>query len=225
MNKVIKMPATAKLMSRSLVKQPDLADLTKLCRLANRVGRQINGRRDTCVQMCAALYEVLGHLGIPAEFLRVRVSVHCGCCSSPRSTHYGCVLGSDGDGTRRPAAHRDAWHGHLVVTALGCYLLDPTLDQVNKGHPWLKAEPFVAEVTPAFLRGKESLMSTTGKAGSSVCYSAYPGRGGYRSAPDMRPSHRRDIVRKILEKLPPKRRQGLVETLQALHGPGVGAER
>ena len=30
--------------------------------------------------------------------------------------------------------------------------------------------------------------------GSSVCYSAFPGRGGFKSASDMRLSHRRDIA-------------------------------
>jgi hypothetical protein len=180
---------------------PDLPGLTLLCQITNRIGWQINAKPDTCVLMSASLHEVLTRLGIPAEFLRVRAAVHCGCGCSPRSKHYGCVLGSNGDGTRLPAARPDHWHGHLVVVALGQYLLDATLDQVSVGHPWLAAEPFVGEVTLEFLRGEKSLLATTGNAGSSVCYSAFPGRGGYKTAPDMRPSHGRDIVRRVLQEL------------------------
>jgi hypothetical protein len=106
-------------------------------------------------------------------------------------------LGSDGDGARRPAARPDHWRGHLIVIAHGRYLLDATLDQVNAGHPWLKAEPFTGEVTPKFSSEERSLFATTGNVLSTVCYSVSRRRGGFKSAPDMRPSHRRDIVRRI----------------------------
>jgi hypothetical protein len=68
---------------------------------------------------------------------------------------------------------------------------------LDAGHPWLKAEPFTGEVTPEFLLGKESLFTTTGQANSTVCYSVSRRRGGFKSAPDMRPIRRRDIVRRI----------------------------
>jgi Meiotically Up-regulated Gene 113 (MUG113) protein len=137
---------------------------------------------------------------IAGEWFHLTTELESVINERPAPKHYGCVLGSDGDGTRQPAAQPDHWRGHLVVIALGRYLLDATLDQVNAGHPWLHAEPFVGEVTLEFLRGEKSLLATTGKAGSSVCYSAFPGRGGFKTAPDMRPSHRRDIVNQVLNR-------------------------
>jgi hypothetical protein len=71
----------------------------------------------------------------------------------------------------------------------------------RREEPGLQAEPFTGEVTLEFLRGEKSLFATTGQAGSTVCYSAFPRRGGFKSAPDMRPSHRRDIVQSILQEL------------------------
>jgi hypothetical protein len=172
---------------------PDRPGLTRLVALSNRVGWQVNGKPDTCVLTSATLHEILIRAGIGAEFLRVRAAVHCSCGSSGCAReHYGCVLGGDGDGSRLPAAKPGAWHGHLIVIALGRYLLDATLDQVNRDHPWLEAEPFVSEVTSEFLRGSISLFATTGKASATVAYSAFPGRGGFKSAPDMRPRARRD---------------------------------
>jgi hypothetical protein len=98
--------------------------------------------------------------------------------------------------------------------------LDPTLDQVNTAQPWLKARAFTAEVTPTFLRGEKTLFfaldntgaitsypnyqqlyAKAGIAGTMVRYTAFPNRGGYKSAPDMRRSHRRAIVERILEEL------------------------
>jgi hypothetical protein len=34
-----------------------------------------------------------------------------------------------------------------------------------------------------------------------VRYKAFPGRGGHKSAPDFRPSHRREIVKTIVSQL------------------------
>jgi hypothetical protein len=201
----------------------DLPGLMQLCQITNRVGWEVNGKSDTCILMSAALHDVLTLSRIPAEFLRVRAAVHCGCCSSPRSKHYGCVLGSDGDGTRLSAARPDHWRGHLVVIAGGRYLMDPTLDQVNVGHPWLKAEPFTGEVTLEFLHGEKSLFTAAGKAGSTVCYTAFPGRGGFKSAPDMRPSHRREIVRRILQKLIIYSSERSVSMVAGADGPITGA--
>lgn len=174
----------------------DLEFYQRLTKAANRIARAELGRRDTCILTSAALWETLCTLGIPAECLRVRTAVH-GRENKPRQ--YGCVLGGDGDGVRQPAAKLDHWHGHLVVIAERCWLLDRTLDQVNQGHRHLCARPFVAEVSPAFLAGEEYVQMTTGPRESLVSYLAYPGRGGWKHAPDFRPRRRKDIVRRLLE--------------------------
>ena len=195
---------------------PDLDGMTKLCRLANRVGREINGRPDMCVLMSAALLDVLAKLGIPAEPLRVTAGVHCSKSRHRREWH-GVVLGSDGAGERLPKASVGAWYGHLVVIVLGRYLLDATLDQANK-HPWLRAEPFAAEINPEeFLSGKKSLFTTTGKYGSTVCYSVFHHQKGFRNAPDFRfRSHRRDIVLEILRSSEMPEKPNIVESIRSL---------
>jgi len=81
------------------------------------------------------------------------------------------------------------------------FLLDPTLDQVNTHQPELGAKPVVAEITPEILSGEKSLFCHTGMAGPTVCYQLYPGRGGYKSAGDMRPSRREWHVTAILIEL------------------------
>jgi hypothetical protein len=168
------------------------------------------GQADCCVLACATLVDVLSQLQIPARPLRIEASV-----SAPEGhprEHYGCVLGGDGDGTRRPAAGPKMWRGHLAVVADEHFLLDATLDQVNKSSPWLAAKPFFHAVSPAFLDGKElswfGLQDSqwhplaswqTPWPGPRVRYTAFPGRGGYKSAPDWkRPSHRRILVERVL---------------------------
>jgi hypothetical protein len=82
---------------RSVRASKDLAGLTKVCRLANRVGRELTGKRDTCVLMSAALLDALAELGIPAEPLRVTAGIHCSEARRRREW-CGVVLGSDGGG-------------------------------------------------------------------------------------------------------------------------------
>src|SRR6266478_2239293 len=140
--------------------------LTQLCNATNRIGQQLTGTRDNCILACilasAALWEVLQKLGISSYPMRAEAAVF-GADINPPEQRYGVILGSDGNGTRRRAASPGKWWGHLIVIAADQYLLDPTLDQVNKIHSWLVAEPFVSAVTPEFLRGDKSLFATTGE--------------------------------------------------------------
>jgi len=166
-----------------------------------------NGRTGFCILASATLLEVLDHLQIAAQPLRVEAVVYPP--PDHPSEHYPCALGSDGDGTRRPAAKPDMWHGHLAVLTHDNFLLDATLDQVNEGNPWLDARPFVATVPLDFgivWFGLDRDHTTwhpleswqTPWPDTRVRYLAFPGRGGFKSAPDWRPSHRRELVATLL---------------------------
>jgi hypothetical protein len=170
---------------------PDIETLDRLCRLANREAFAIYERRDSCISTSAALMDVLRALGIKADVMRVCAMVF------KDTTRTACSLGSDGDGTRRPAASPGMWRGHLAVVADGQFLLDPTLDQVNDTDPDFGAEPFVSEIEPNFLVDPRSyLLSTTGA--SRVRYYAFPGRGGFKNTPAFRLWQRRDLIAAIL---------------------------
>jgi hypothetical protein len=106
----------------------------------------------------------------------------------------GSILGSDGDGSRRPAAGPDHWHGHLVATAEGKFVLDATLDQTRL------APPLVIEIPdPRWWAGGWPLFIQI--PGRQVRYAAFPGRGGYKSAPDFRPCRRKEIVTNVVAEL------------------------
>lgn len=183
--------------------------LHNLVKFTNRELRSEFRHTGLCVLASAALLDILNRLDIPARELRIEAYVSMPN-DSPRE-HYGCVLGGDGDGTRRPAAGPDKWRGHLAVVADERFLLDATLDQVNKSSPWLHAKPFVGAISPEFLDGglmwfgfeKDTIWQPLESfqapwPGIRVRYKAFPGRGGYKNAPDWRPSHRRDLVNRVL---------------------------
>lgn len=173
---------------------PDIETLGRLCRLANREACKVYRRRSSCIFTSATLRDVLESLGIDAELMRVEV------------VGFGkrgpVILGSDGDGVRRPAAQPGMWWGHLAVVADRHFLLDPTLDQI----PGCK--PFVGEITDAWLRGERTLWWVDGErangfpernADTAIRYHAFPGRGGWKGAPDFRyVTRRRPVVASIL---------------------------
>jgi hypothetical protein len=172
---------------------PELSSLLALTVRANRLAREYYGLSNSCVHTSAALRDVLLAHDIEADVLRVQAMVF----PADRMLGWACILGGDGDGTRRPKSN--GWHGHLVTIAAGRFLLDATLDQVNDGQPQLKALPFAAEVSPAFLRGEERHHDITGPAGALVRYTAFPGRGGYKHLPSFRKWQRRDLIELLLE--------------------------
>jgi hypothetical protein len=169
------------------------------------------GHTGLCILASATLLEVLERLGINAQPLRVEATVYPSPAQEGGS-HYPCALGSNGDGTRRPAAKPGMWAGHLVVWTHDRRLLDATLDQVNSEHPWLEARPFVHQ-SPAGLRiawfgldreadSWQALESwQTPWPDTRVRYGTFPGRGGFKGAPDFRPSHRRELVERVLHQL------------------------
>jgi len=169
-----------------------------------------DGRTGFCILATATLLEVLNQLELPAQPLRVEAVVYPP--PGRPSDHYPCALGSDGDGTRRPAAKPDHWRGHLALVTYDNFLLDATLDQVNESNPWLEARPFVASIAPDFPvawfglePGNETWHALaswqTPWPSTRVRYLAFPGRGGFKSAPDWRPSHRRELVEYVLSEL------------------------
>ena len=68
------------------------------CTLANREIYHHYGSRASCVYSTGVVCEVLTHFGFQAEPIRVETGLFH---DDPKS--YGCVLGSSGDGTRRPS--------------------------------------------------------------------------------------------------------------------------
>jgi hypothetical protein len=109
--------------------QPNLVWLAEFAVLANRSILDFHGSRGSCIFSSACVCDVLAQLGIEASPLRVTAKVF-----HPEPRKYGCVLGSDGNGERMPAAGRDKWHGHLVSLVAERFLVDTTLDQVRDTH-------------------------------------------------------------------------------------------
>ena len=171
---------------------PDIKTLERLCRLTNRKAFTAFRARDTCIITAATLRDVLEELGVPAKLIRVE-AVGFG-------KNGPTILGSDGDGSRRRAAGPGMWPGHLAVVATEQFLLDPTLDQITG------CKPFAGEITEEWLNGTRTLWWVDGErapgfpsqAKTATRYHAFPGRGGWKSAPDFRPSRRRELVASIL---------------------------
>jgi hypothetical protein len=167
--------------------------LRYLAHIANQEAFRHHGARNSCICTSAAIVHVLQYLGYEARPLRIRVTVF-----SDKSD-YATVLGSDGDGTRCPAAGPGMWRGHLAVVAKSRYLIDATIDQANDSEGRTCIEPLVAEVSPAFLSGTEHLVLFQGNA--RLSYRALPGRGGFRHAPAFRKSRWMPLAQDILKKM------------------------
>src|SRR5258705_304899 len=175
-----------------------ISDLRKLTESANKFAFEWCGHRSTCILTSAALVYVLRELGYEAFPVRVRCSVH-----HPTDRKLtGTVLGSDGDGCRRPAAGQDMWHGHLAVIAENRYLLDPTVDQVGYGehecNHWMRVPPLVAEVSERFIRGEEGFSLEQGNA--NLYYNVRYKQAGFLSAPDWKcKSHWMPVAQSVLK--------------------------
>jgi hypothetical protein len=162
--------------------------LVDICMAVNRAVREPDGQINFCVLAAAATRDILVAKGWKADVLRVEATVF------PDDRNYLAVtLGGDGDGTRRPAAKPGHWHGHLVAIAEGRWLLDPTLEQTGL------APPVVIEFPDWWLAGKQSISAPIPLG--RVRYRAFPGRGGYKYAPDFRPCRRRGIVETVINQL------------------------
>jgi hypothetical protein len=105
----------------------DEKHLMNLTLLVNKAAYAVLGCRDSCILTSHAFHHVLSKMGGDAKLTRVT----CGVFPEYRNLMAN-VLGSRGDGSRRPAAEPGMWNGHLVVTLNNKWLLDATLDQANK---------------------------------------------------------------------------------------------
>jgi hypothetical protein len=165
--------------------------LATVCTAVNRAVRSPEGETNCCIFAAATVRDVLQAKGWYADVLRVEAGVF-----PDDRRRYGMILGGDGDGdgSRRPAARPDHWWGHLVAVADGRFLLDPTLDQTGL------APPVTIEITdPRFWSGQCPIFVPI--AGGLARYMAFPGRGGFRLAPDFRPCRRREVVNGVIDQL------------------------
>jgi hypothetical protein len=158
---------------------------------ANHEGVRYLKKRNGCISTSAAIIHVLQRLGYEASPLQVRVSVH-----SDRPKLGDVTLGSDGDGLRSTSGEQGDWPGHLVVVVQSRYLVDATLGQVNDTQESIRLSPLAAEVSSAFLSGAEDLVLSHDNA--TVVYTALPGKGGFKNAPDFHESRWMPLAENIL---------------------------
>jgi hypothetical protein len=176
---------------------PDIYNqLVGFCLLANREIFRYYGSHHSCVFSTGVICELLAHFGIKAEPLRVEAGIFPDDRKLP-----GCVLGSSGDGTRRPAAKPDHWQGHLVSLVENRYLIDTTLDQADR-H--LNARPVVIDLTrTTWFKPNLRSGQCTGLLrlwdGVLVRYSPAPRQVGWKHAGDFRPRRRREIAARLIE--------------------------
>lgn len=157
-------------------------DLREWCRLANWAAFEICGYRNTCIATSHALVAFLQARGLDAQPFRAEVHAH-----SPLRSVHGMALGWDGDGSRRRAARPGMWWGHLAVECAG-YVLDPTIDQAEVGDTCIR--PAVFAKPEGWDGGTAHVWQ---EAGLTVRHQRYHRQVGWKSAPDARPSHWRDI--------------------------------
>jgi hypothetical protein len=160
----------------------------ELCRAVNREIRDPNGYTGYCIFASAVLQDVLLALGHDAGVMRVE----CGIFPDDRD-RYGVVLGRMRNEGRRQRSGPGMWKGHLVAVADG-HLLDASVDQVNGTH-YLRFDPLVVSIPQWWFSGGSAAFISV--ADCCVRYTAYPDRGGFKSAPDFRPSRRKEIVKKL----------------------------
>jgi hypothetical protein len=172
--------------------------LAAFCLLANREIFNYYGSRASCVFSTAVVCDVLRRFNIQAEPLRVTAAVF------PSEKGAGCILGSEGDGTRGPRSGPDMWKGHLVSLVEEKFLVDTTLDQVRDNHPGIIVEPCVIHLpdtewfrSPCSTRGYHWTVLTL-FPGSVVRYSSFPRQNGWKNAGDFRPCRRKKIVERLV---------------------------
>jgi hypothetical protein len=176
-----------------------LASLSKFCLLANKIILAFYGERGSCIFSTAIVCDVLAHYGFDTRPLRVQATV---LPTKPREL--GCTLGSNGDGSRQPAAGNGKWRGHLVTLVDNQYIVDTTLDQVNDTEPHLRAEPvvihlpatnwFLYEDSKSYRYHRTGNLSVFNSSDSTVRYSEYPRQNGFKYAGDFQACRRKALV-------------------------------
>jgi hypothetical protein len=181
--------------------------LQAMCALFNRAIFEFYESRASCIFSTAVVCDVLRQtLNWPHIYpMRVEAAVF-------RERGPGCILGSAGDGTRRPAAEPGMWRGHLVTVIQDSdgdeeYLIDTTLDQVNDNHPELDAKPCVVYLPHTPWREPprwEGALKWTGNMpifgnGATVRYVEFHRQNGWKSAGDFRLNRRKRLVERLME--------------------------
>jgi hypothetical protein len=181
-----------------------LEELHRISRAVGEAAKMETGDLTNCILASGALMDLLRKLDVDARCVRAEVAV------SPRTgERHAYILGSLGDGSRRPAAEPGMWNGHLVVVA-GDVLLDPTLDQIaaaaeedgRDGYDYLCA--FAAPITDTPRSARGGMWFTLDDVGigtpiptwhgSDVRYNICPEMGGWKNAPLFRPRVRARVA-------------------------------
>lgn len=164
-------------------------DLQRWCNLANRAAWIDMGEPDTCILTSHALAAYLELMGREPRLVRVEAAAF-----GPRTGH---ILGSEGNGTRMPAAAPGMWNGHLAVACDG-HLLDPTIDQMNlDDHNQFSFAPLVFGLPVWWDEGRAIFFTDGG--GNMLRYTKFSRQAGWKSAPDARPSHWRPVTALMVE--------------------------
>jgi len=185
-----------------------IRELTKFCMLANRLILAHYQSLDSCIFSTGVVCEVLSHFGFKAVPLRVEAAVF-----PTNNKQTGCILGSEGDGTRMPAASPGCWLGHLVSLIENEYLMDTTLDQANDVYAYLQVAPVVIYLPHTRWYSDGAPIPNpdyhcTGNlplfaSGSTVRYKKSHRQNGWKSAGDFQPCRRREIVKIFIEQAAP----------------------
>jgi hypothetical protein len=177
----------------------NLVDLHRLAVAINAAAFEVMGHRANCILASGALMDILHARGVDARCVRAEAF------ATPRNGERRCrVLGSLGDGTRRPAAEPGWWHGHLVVVA-GDILLDPTLDNIAEEPGYEYLRPFAARLVGDLETARWYDLDPHGVgvevprgAGrwphSDVRYKLLPGLGGWKNKGMFRPRIRARVA-------------------------------
>ena len=131
-------------------------------------------RTDFCILASFALQNII----VGSKVVRVTAGIF-----PTDRTIYGTVLGSEGDGTFRPKAKKGHWHGHCCVLVEDTWLLDPTLDQVNKKG--IKLFPIAFKLKS--IDPNETTFFNVNDC--DIRYNIYRIQKGFNCAPDSRKSH------------------------------------
>lgn len=158
-------------------------DLVYWCHLANMIAFSLFGCRNSCIATSHALAAFLRDRGLDAEPFRAEVHVY-----TPDRSATGFSLGSQGDGSRRPAAGPGLWRGHLAVMCAG-FVLDPTIDQSECGGK--RVQPAVFPMPAGWADGTRYRWKENGL---DVSYSRYYRQVGWKSAPAARPTQWRELL-------------------------------
>jgi hypothetical protein len=162
--------------------------LFDICTAINAEVTDPNGYSGYCILAAAAAKDVLQNRGFRAEVMRVEASVIPDDFTFPDGG-YAITLGKMYPDIRLPAS-MGKWKGHLVAIAEGRWIVDPTLDQTRR------APPMVIEFPEWWLAGEHSIFVPI--PNGRAVYTAWPGKGGYKSSPGFRPSHWKPIARKVV---------------------------